>query len=299
MLPLSSEQLEALGLSISTLAVCWRIEKKNGELILGTEHDCNIPVEDDEIGGLYLAHAGMRGSDIKSTADMSVPNMEVQGSLKVDDFVPIPDVTIADIESGVLDGASVEVFLVDWQNPGAGIITRRFGFLGHFERDSNGRYVAEVLGLVQLLSQNIGRTAGETCDATFGDARCKFDVASKTRTGTVTAIVGGRKHFTGALDPGPEPLTTTYYNYGNLKFTSGANDTFFREVKKCVVTGSAVDIELWEEAPADIEVGDTFNLPPGCDKRYTTCRDVHGNLLNMRAPGVFVQGVLDLIKGPS
>src|SRR5690606_31924756 len=127
------------------------------------------------------------------------------------------------------------------------------------------------------------------CDVkVFGDSRCKFDVAAATRTATVIEVTN-RKHFTVALDAGPEPLTSNYYDGARLVFTSGANETFIRETRFVMLDETAENgtVILWEEAPADIEVGDTISLPPGCNRLYTTCRDVHQNLVNFRGHGIF------------
>lgn len=298
MLVLSEALAEHLQLPVSTLAVCWRIVKKNGVEILGTEHDCDLTVVDAELGGVYRAVAGIRGSDLKSTADMSVPNMEVEGGLvPSDDDMPIPGLRLWDIESGILNSVPVNVFIVDWTNPAGGILRRRDGVLGRFVRDTNGIYRTEVLGLVQLVQQNVGETDGERCSATLGDARCKFPIETMTRTGTVTSV-HSRRRFTAELDAGPAPVVATYYDYAKLTFTSGENEDFERETHRVGFGGDIVEVELWDEAPADIQIGDTIRLPPGCDKREVTCRIVFENIINIRATGIYVAGIMDLIKSP-
>jgi uncharacterized phage protein (TIGR02218 family) len=281
---------------VTTLAVCWRVVKRNGGRILSTEHDRDLAIDTGPLAGVYLSQAGVRGSEVTSNSDMSVDNMEVEGAARGDELL-IPDVTVADMESGVLDKASVTLFVVNWQAPNDGALYKRHGFLGNFERDSNGQYRTEVRGLTQLLSQNVGQTYGETCNVVvFGDARCKKDLAPITRTGTITAVTS-RKRFTVLLDAGAAPLTDTYYDTARTTFTSGDCDGFNRQVKHAAIDEDVLDIELLEETPADVAPGDTFILPPGCDRRYETCKDVHNNLDNMRAYGVFIPGVLALLKG--
>lgn len=288
--------LAHLQLDVTTLAVCWRVTKRNGGLILSTEHDRDISIPSGPLAGLYRSSAGVRGSDVRSTGDMSVDNMEVEGAARSDELL-IPDVTVADMESGVLDKAGVTVFVVNWQAPADGALYKRHGFLGVFERDSDGIYKTEIRGLTQALSQNIGETYSETCNVVeFGDARCKKDLAPITRTGSVTDV-SSRKRFTVLLDAGAEPLSDTYYDTAKLTFTSGDCEGFNRQVKHAEIDGDVLDIELFEEAPADIEVGDLFSLPPGCDRLLTTCRDIHDNILNMRAGGIHIPGVLALMKG--
>lgn len=281
---------------VTTLAICWRLVKRNGGQILSTEHDRDLTIDAGPLAGVYLSQAGVRGSDVRSTSDMSVDNMEVEGAARNDELL-IPDVTVADMEAGVLDKASVTVFVVNWQSPNDGAVYKRHGFLGNFERDSNGQYRTEIRGLTQLLSQNVGQTFGETCNVVqFGDARCKKDLAPITRTGAITSVTS-RKQFSVLLDAGAEPLSDTYYDTAKLTFTSGDCDGFKRQVKHAEIDGDALEIELYEETPADIVPGDTFTLPPGCNRLIETCRDIHDNIINFRGYGVFIPGVLALMKG--
>ena len=196
--------------SNTTLAICWRIVKKNGELILGTDHDRDIAIEDTNIGlgdsgslafslnGVYKASSGITGSDIKSGADMSVDNMEVQGAIA--QHGAIIDLSVADIEAGLLDGAEVTTFRVNWQDPSDFQEVLRHGVLGEITRDSDGVYRTEIRGLKQLLSQVITRTFSERCQVVrFGDSECKYEIANDTITGTVTSVTSARR-FTATLD---------------------------------------------------------------------------------------------------
>lgn len=296
-----------LRLPVTTLAICWRIVKKNGELILGTDHDRNIPISVTEIGlgdagspafeliGEYKAAAGITGSDITSAADMSVDNMEVTGALQPDMFI---DITVADIESGVLDSAQVTTFRVNWQDPDDFQEVLRHGSLGEISRTSEGQYKTEVRGLAQVLQQVIGRTAGDRCDvAEFGDARCKLDVPALTVSGTVSAVTS-RRRFDTTLDVGSPSHESPYFRLGKLTWITGENAGFTGQVKLDNVGDVLGHLEMWEPFPLDVEVGDTFTLTPGCDRLYETCRDVHDNLINFRGPAIFSPGMDAIVRAP-
>jgi uncharacterized phage protein (TIGR02218 family) len=294
--------------SDTTLAVCWRIVKNNGALILGTSHDRDIPITQTNIGvvvsesafslvGVYRASSGILGSDIASGSDMSVDNMEVNGALQRQGDLHL-DVSVADLESGLLDSAEVTTFLVNWQNPDDFQDVMRHGSLGEVFRTSEGHYRSEVRGITQQLQQTIGRTCGDKCDvAEFGDARCKFNVASATASGLVTNVAS-RRRFDSTLVPGSFVVTTPNFRTGKLSWLTGENAGFVSRVKVDNVDGVLGKIELEEEAPFDIEDGDTFNLAPGCDRRPETCRDVYNNLINIRAPGMFCPGPDKIIAAP-
>jgi hypothetical protein len=246
--------------TVTTLAVCWRITRRDDVLILGTEHDQDITIAAGDYAGTYRARAGITGSDVRSTSDMSVDNMEVQGAIREPDLIT-PDLSAADIEAGLFDDASVVLFQVNWQAPDDGQIVLRTGNAGEITRTAEGMYRAEVRGLAQRLTQNIIRTYGSSCDAELGDARCKVDLAAITVTGEVTAVTSARR-FVAELDVG-SPAET-------------------------------LDIELFLPMPRDITVGDTFTIRPGCDKAEVTCRETFNNLENFRGHGYLVPGIGEL-----
>lgn len=293
----SAELLAHLRGELATLAICWTIEKGNGEVIRSTDHDRDIEISTGPYAGRYRSASNITASDVRSTSDLSVDNMEVDGALQ--DEWEIPDITVAEIEAGLLDNAPVRVFGVNYNAPDEGQLVERRGYLGIPSRDSDGRYKMEVRGMTQRLSQNIGWTYSERCNVVeFGDVRCGFNLAAATREAIVTAVTSRRSfdiEIT-AGDPAPIP---TYFDGAKLTFTSGENEDFFREVKRAVIVGDTISITTWEEFPADPVVGDTLELPPACDRRLSTCRDVHDNILNFRGYGVFIPGVLAILRGPS
>src|SRR6202030_651027 len=53
----------------------------------------------------------------------------------------------------------------------------------------DGIYTCECRGIAYALTQSFIEVFTPTCRADFGDARCKFNLASVTDTGTVTAVI--------------------------------------------------------------------------------------------------------------
>lgn len=285
----------------ASIAVCFWIEKKDGTFIRGTTHDQDITLTndsapDDDAVGTYLAIENISMADIQSGADMAVDNTEVDGALTPADSAV--GITVADIEAGLFDDAPVEILVCDWSAPEDGYYVARRGFLGEIKRDTDGKYTTEIRSLKQLLAQVTVRTYSERCQVKrFGDAECKFNVASVTVTGTVTSVTN-RKRFDAdiAADSG---TAAGYFNGGELTFTSGANDGYMREVKQDAVGDVAGALSFWEAFPNDVQVGDTFSLSPGCNRLLSTCRDVFDNIVNFRGYGVFIPGIDALAKGPT
>lgn len=252
------------GEDVTTLAVCWRVERRDGELILGTTHDDDLVVPFDagvglDLSGTYQSAVAISGSTVRSNSDMSADNLEVEGAVTTD--LQLQDLTVADIEAGLLDDASITLFMVNWAAPADGQIVLRVGTIGAITRTSEGQYKTELRGLSQRLTQNIVRTYGTSCDAELGDTRCTVDLNALTVDGIVTTVVSNRVFAAELLSSSPpQPL----------------------------------DITLYLQMPRDIQVGDTFTIRPGCDKSAPTCKTIFSNFVNFRGHGLLVPGTGEL-----
>jgi uncharacterized phage protein (TIGR02218 family) len=290
MLTLPTELATHISLEVTTLAVCWRVTRNDGVLILGTEHDRDLTISAGDNAGTYRVRAGITGSTVRSTSDMSVDNMEVDGAVNGGDLTLV-DLSVQDIEAGLMDSAPVVLFLVNWAAPDDGQIVLRTGTIGEITRTSEGQYKTELRGLAQALTQNIVRTYGSGCDAELGDTRCGIDISALTAIGSVDAVVNTRQ-FSATLSSSP-PADPGYYNGGLVVWLTGNNAGFSMEVKQDTL-GSPPDILLYLPMPYEIEIGDTFTIQPGCDKSAAMCRGQFQNLLNFRGHGAWVPGTGEL-----
>ena len=286
----------------TSLAFLWTIEMANGRMIRGTEHDRDIVIATTDSGvsppdkyeGTYYAIANVTAGDIASTSDLTVDNLQVDGAFAQAPYTAIPDISVDDIESGLLDMAPVTVLICNWRSPAHGYFIIKGGYLGAITRDSDGKYVTEVRGLTQLLAQTIIRSYSSTCNVVkFGDNRCRYNVAAITVTGAVL-VETNRQLFSVDL---AQPSPAWPYVGGTLTFTSGANQGFAREVKVDPNTNDGF-ASFWEPFPEAIAPGDAFTLSPGCDRLSQTCQ-LYGNLVHWRGPGIFIPGLLALTAGPT
>jgi len=282
----------------TAIAFLWAIELKDGRMIRGTDHDLDITIPStggspaDPFEGVYFAGSNITPGDITAGADMSVDNLEVAGAI-AEAGATVLDVSVEDIEGGFLDNAPVSVLVCDWRNPSHGYFVVKRGFLGAISLDSDRKYTTEVRGMTQLLSQIIVQTFSDKCNVVrLGDAKCKLNTAPFTFTGTVTAVTS-RKSFTVSLAGSP----AVPFGSGVITFTDGLNGGFFREVKGDPLLNSGV-LTLWEDMPANVQIGDAFSLEAGCDRTLATCRDTFANVLNFRGYGVFIPGILAITAGP-
>lgn len=315
---ISPAMLEHLRSEQLTTAICWSIAKRDGTFIRGTEHDedihidghpgvlitwglasvtfddasitfadLEIPSVSQEFDGTYRAGANITASTVQSGSEMAADNMDVDGAIP-NTVTDVIDVTVDDIEGGLLRQAPVTVFFVDWTDPNAGQVIMRKGFLGEIARDSDGMYTTEIRGLLQLLSQVFVETYGERCMVKrFGDERCKLDLTPYTHAGTVTAVTN-RKAFATDL------VLATDFRGGEFTFTTGDNATYMREAK----SGTGGTFTFWEGWPNEPQVGDTFSVIQACDRTVTACK-AYDNIVNFRGHGLFIPGIDALSKGPT
>jgi uncharacterized phage protein (TIGR02218 family) len=305
-----AQLLADLKADATSLAFLWTIQMGNGEMIRGTEHDRDITIPTtgdspvDIFAGTYYAVANVTAGDVSSNTDLSVDNLEVTGAFQGDTDADSPprgntvlDVTVDDIEAGLLDQAPVTVLVCNWMAPAHGYYIIKSGFLGTISRDSDGKYTTEVRGLTQLLSQTVIRTFTASCNVVeFGDARCKFNVTPHIITGTV-AEPDTLQQLSVDLVQGSPPSGFSYVG-GKLTFTSGANAGYFREVKLDPNANGGV-VQFWDQFPNPMAPGDTFTLKPGCDRQPLTCGKIYRNILNIRAFGMYIPGLDSLTAGPT
>lgn len=251
-----------IGGETTTLATCWKVTRKDGEIFGFTDFDRDLVVESIT----YQAATGYTRSAIHTISNLAVDNLDIESALDSE----ILDAN--DLRAGVWDGATVEIFLVNWAALNQGKIILKRGTVGEIElRDSVFR--AELRGLTQALSQQIVELYTPDCRADLGDSRCKVDIAALTVSGEITGVAD-RRSF---ADTGREE-DAGYWNGGLIAWTSGSNQGRKMEVK--TFTGGAFTLYL--PMPDAIEVGDEYVLQPGCNKSFGMCKARYNNVKNFR-----------------
>jgi len=247
----------------TTLARLWEITRRDGEQFHFTDHDVDILFG----GDTYEALTGFSSSEVSTTGQLNVDNLEVTT------FFDAASITQVDVEAGKWDGATIRLFVVNYADLTQGALLQRFGEIGQFAYDGQ-RFRAELRGLMQALANNIGRTYGANCPWQLGDADCKVDLNDSngyTQAFEVTAVAS-RLEFTADVME-----ADNWFRYGIVEWTTGNNAGYRMEVRASFDTG-VVSLQL--QMPFEIQVGDTGNLIPGCDKTEATCIAKFNNILN-------------------
>lgn len=252
----------------TTLCHCWRLETQAGEVLGFTDHDRGLTID----AVTYEAQAGFSASEIESSLGLSVDNLEAAGALNSDHL------SEARLLAGDFDNATVEVWLVNWQDVSQRLLMRK-GNLGEVTHGSLG-FQAELRGLAHVLNQPKGRIFQFGCDAVLGDARCGVDLGDPqfSTSCVVTSAEDNRR----LVVSGAESFAEKWFAKGTANFTVGANAGRTGEIKFHRWAGAGTLIELWQPMPHDIQAGDTLLLKAGCDKQFTTCKAKFANALNFR-----------------
>jgi len=257
-------------LETGTTTVCrtWAVERRDGAVLGFTDHDRDLAFD----GVVFRANTGMTARALQQTTGLSVDNTEAVGALSD------AAVTEADIMAGRFDGAVVRCWLVNWADPTMRAEQFR-GTLGELVR-SGGAFRAELRGLTEALNLPQGRVFHRGCSAVLGDGQCRFDL---TALGYVleapVLAVDDRRVI--RVEPRPD-FDNRWFERGRLAVVSGAAAGLVGIIKNDRESAAGRIIELWQGIGADLRVGDTIRLEPGCDKRPDTCRLKFHNFLNFR-----------------
>jgi uncharacterized phage protein (TIGR02218 family) len=251
----------------TTLAWCWKVERRDGTVLGFTDHDLDLSFD----GVSFAAATGFTASEVVSSLGLAVDNLEVEGALAA------AAITEADLAAGLYDGATVELWRVNWTDAAQRVLMRK-GALGEVSRGELA-FTAELRGLAHALQQATGRTYQRLCDADLGDGRCGINVDAPgfKGTGSVDAASDDRILAVSGLSG----FADSWFRFGKLAWTSGANAGRIAEVKGHA-RGSTVTLTLWQRAPSPVEPGDGFTVTAGCDKTLTTCRARFDNIANFR-----------------
>lgn len=238
---------------VLTLATLWKLTTTAAVVYGYTSHVADL-VED---GVTYTSAQGVSPTSLKITLGQGVDNFNVMC------LFTSTGITESDLRAGTLDGAVLDMFIVNYRDVAAGRIALFRGRLGNVTL-RNGEWEAECRGLIQHARQPIGMIASPVCRWNFGGAECGIDPA--TDTGTVTSRTNDREFastgITGAGDG--------FYAYGIIEFTSGLNDGRRMEVKK--YTSATGALELTQAMPFTVAIGDAFTIYEGCDGLWPTCK---------------------------
>lgn len=254
--------------ALAGIALCWRIERRDGVTIGLTAHDRDL-----EIDGLrHRAAPGMTPSAVVRTDGLDADTMEVSGALTSG------AIDARDLIAGRWDGARVMVFAVDWTT-GARHAALGEGRIGAVET-SDDAFGAELRGATGALDRAVVEETSADCRAELGDARCRVAMAPRRRLLRVMAMA----ERTVSLDAA-EPRANAYGG-GMLRWIGGANGG----MESAIAASAGATLTLRGVPGFAVAPGVLVEAIEGCDKTMATCAARFANAINFRGepylPGV-------------
>lgn len=174
---ISSDFRSALLKSAQDLVMCFIITRRDGTVHRFTTHNSDLSIS----GNTYKAVDAFTPSSLKQKTDLGVDNARLVTLVSA-------DISEADLRSGFMDGATVEIFGVIWSNISAGTIPFKRAKIGEVSA-RQADWEAEIQGLAGILDQEIVKQLSLTCRADLGDSLCKVRLEPPDWTATTVMTV--------------------------------------------------------------------------------------------------------------
>lgn len=252
----------------TTLCHCWRVTRRDGTVLGFTDHDEDVTFSGltCQAGSGFLAGAGGEESGLPAAAG------EIEGGFSS------PLVTAAHLEAGLYDGATVDLFAVDWSNPASFVLLGRRD-IGEVTVEGE-HFRAELRPVTHRLHQPRGRAYLRSCPADFGSADCGLSPVQGQHAGVASVVTV--LSDTRLLVSGLSGFAGDAFTGGRLTFTGGARAGLAAGIAASSPSNGLHVLDLWLPGTSGVLPGDGLRLLVGCDKRFETCRDRFSNQLNFR-----------------
>lgn len=242
----------------TTIVRGFKLTRQDASVLAFTDCDIDLTVE----GVTYLASAALTPSEAVASLGLAVDDQEVQGALSSN------AISETDLAAGLYDGAVVEVVEIDWSTETRQATIGTY-YLGEVSR-TEAAFSAELRSEAGNLAQVRGRYVSAICDAELGDTLCGFDTSGLIIPGTIIASTGDTEFLVSGLSA---DSAAGLYARGSIVWTSGANLGQVQEVR---IHQDNI-LGLWRPPLYAVTAGDEFDITPGCDKSFATCRDRFAN----------------------
>ena len=264
---ISPETQARLDDEAATFCHCWKLVRRDGAAQGFTNHDADLVID----GLRYGADAGLEAASMDARLGLAPGAMEVSGALSS------ASLSETDLANGVYDGASVEIWLVDWRDVAHRILLDA-ATLGEVRRGEHG-FTAELRTIAHRLDEDRGRRFQRACTADLGDSACGVDLKAPAFR-LVTQVSSAVSRASCVIPAGG--YADGWFTGGVLMARSGANAGARLSVKTHRRSGGEAIVDFWTP-PGEIFVkGDEIELIAGCDKSFAACGAKFSNRVNFR-----------------
>jgi len=260
---------------LTSIAFCWRLERRDGLAIGLTAHDRDLAIE----GLVHRAAPGMTPSAIRREDGLDAETGDAGGALSAG------AIRADDLAAGRWDGARVTLFAADWNAPGRRVPLSE-GSVGAVEMTERG-FTAELRGSAAALDRPVAEETSPECRAELGDRRCRVAMGTRRRFARVVSAEGAAI----VLDVA-EPGNGAWAN-GRLRWFGGAN----AGLEGTIAASNGTGLMLRVPPAFAVAAGDLVEVGEGCDRSLETCATRFGNAANFRGEP-FLPGIDLLTRYP-
>lgn len=253
--------------SIKASRVC-KITRRDGTIYRMTDAQGSITAASQT----WSPVAGVVFGQVKHTIGGEMPSMGLDVAHKSGGTFET-----ADINNGFFDGASVELYVVNRDNPT--ILGLLFvGTIQPVVYSIGGKASFDIRGYASKATGNFVQTFAAMCRTDLFSVLCGLDPDDFDRTATVATIIN---KFNFTISGISSPAADGVLNQG-LVVTDGG---FAFEVGNWVQSTNQITAYL----PCShlISVSEGLTLYPGCDKRHATCFGTFNNSVNFQGEAHF------------
>lgn len=244
--------------ALSTLAFCWRLERRDGAGVALTSHDRPLAIE----GIRYEPAPGMTPAAISSEIGLEARASEISGALSS------YAISETDAMAGRWDGAALKLFVFDWESHTIAepLIEGELGQLS----SKDGAFEADLLGVASRLERPVCPMTSPSCRAELGDERCRVDMAGRRLRAKITAVAAHTMSIDRPIDD--------RFQFGQVRILAGPANGMCR-----IILGvDGQQLHLRTALSIDVDTGTPVELVEGCDKSLSTCSARFANAINFR-----------------
>lgn len=245
--------------SLETVAVWWRIERRDGVALGFTSHDRDLAFA----GLRHRTAPGMVPSAVRRSATFEADSAEIAGALSHD------AISETDLAAGRFDGAHVTMGLVDWETLEAEtLFTGAIGAVGR----EGAQFSAELASVKQQLQREIVPRTSPACRAEFCGDGCTLSGALHTHEAMIAGISADRQWVSVA------GIVSSNFAFGWLRPIDGSDAGMTLRIRAVENEWLVLERPLAAGAYAGIRVV----LREGCDHTVTTCAERFANAVNFQ-----------------
>ncbi len=251
-------------------ASCYRITRTDGTVFRFTTSDVALLIENQETqkDEWFLPVGAADISAESREAALADRNKSFMGAFNAD------AITNEDMRKGLYRDAEIEEFYVDWRYPWRG----RYNFNRYWIADyrwSGDHWDINVSGLGRFFKARIGDVFTRDCRFNLGGPGCRLNLENRVARGVqvTNVLIANRKFKCKLAMDEISAKSNNWYQYGMVYWRSGGNAGLICAVKNHQWNSGeglhVLEVEL--PLPANIQVGDAFDLVPGCALTLSAC----------------------------